>query len=723
MPKTALIFFLCVLCVLCGEFFFINAAEDENTVKATFAEGVSIYLCEPTFSNGVFTTEKGGVINAPNLRIQARHLQYIRKLKEEEPQFTLMAEGDLMIVFNGYFFVGERLEYDFQGKSGYIINGRTGTEPWYVGGKTIRLFPDGSYIIDDAFITTDDNICPDWKIAANRTKLCEQRYVEAKDVRFRFFNTTLFWLPTFSLDLDTIFDNPISYSLRWGGREGPRVGMTYEVFSWEHFKTWLKLDYRLNRGPGGGIETRYRSEDRRVFFQTINYIARDNSIFLPSERLRYRFEGAFSGLFLDDTVSVDFTYDKLSDKYMATDYDDKGIELETAGRTQLDITRQHKDWIANLYSRVRINSFETVKQELPTLMNSWRPLVLGKTGIISDNRLKLSYMDFDYAHHLPDVHDFSAGRFAFSHLLYRPIVTKAVTVTPEAGLEAICYTNGPHGEDGHWLALGVFGCEINTPMYRFYNAQKHVFEPYASYHYYTSPTISPHKHYIFDIEDGWVRLNMVRFGARNSLYKRGCDGYISRYLWVDLYANAFIDIHTIPQTIQKVYADTVWRPNDFLKFTLCSAWNFQENQLDHANLRAQWTVNADFALAAEYRHRDAFDWRKADHTNFMLDAFHTVEELRDSPVSDRRDTFLVHLFYRFLPNWALEFESRHGWNRRHENNYTEFEVDLLTTIYSAGQMKLSYQHIEGDDRVAIYFSIGLKRPDSCSDCIIPFLDF
>lgn len=701
----------------------VHAEEDvEDVVKKVFAEGVSIDLCEPTFSNGVFTTEKGGVITAPNLRIQAMCLTYTRRFSEDEPIFTLIAEGSLMVNFNDYIFVGDRLEYDFQKKKGILYQGRTGVEPWFLGGNTILLNPDGTYSAYLSYITTDENVCPDWKISSEATTLKDQRFVSAKNVRFQFDESTLFWLPSLKLDLETIFENPIRYSFRWGGREGPRFGMFYEVISWEQFQTVLRFDYRLNRGPGGGVETRYKSADHKEFFQTINYVARDNSIFLPSERLRYRFEGVYSRLLWDDTISLDITYDKLSDKYMATDYDEKGIELEIAGRTQLDINKQDPNWIANLYSRVRINSFETVKQELPTFLNTWRPINIGRTGIISDNQYKLSYMNFDYAEHLANIHDFSAVRLAFSNSLYRPFQLKALTVTPEAGVNAVYYSNGPHGEDARWLVLGAFGCEVNAPFYRFYSNQKHVMEPYASYHYYTTPTISPHKHYIFDIEDGWVRLNMVRFGARNSLYKKNC-GYVSRYLFMDLYANAFIDVHTIPHTIPKVYAFTVWRPTEFLKNTIDTAWDFEENQLDHMNVRMEWTVNADLAISAEYRHRDAFDWRKADHDNFMLDAFHTIQELRDSTVSDRRDTFLMHMFYRFLPNWALELESRHGWNRRYENSYTEFEVDLLTTVYSAGQVKLSYQHIEGDDRIAIYFSVGLKRPDSSSDCIIPFLEF
>jgi hypothetical protein len=135
------------------------------------------------------------------------------------------------------------------------------------------------------------------------------------------------------------------------------------------------------------------------------------------------------------------------------------------------------------------------------------------------------------------------------------------------------------------------------------------------------------------------------------------------------------------------------------------------NELDHYNVRTEWTYSPNFALAVEYRHRSSYDWRKADHTNFILDSFRTIQELRDSQLSDRRDTLLLHMFYRFHPSWAFEFKSRSGWNRILEPSYNEFEIDLLGTLRSAWNFKLSYQHKEDDDRISVYMTIGIQRPD------------
>jgi hypothetical protein len=347
-----------------------------------------------------------------------------------------------------------------------------------------------------------------------------------------------------------------------------------------------------------------------------------------------------------------------------------------------------------------------------------------------------------------------------------------INITPEAGGVFIAYSNSPGSrETPKYLAVGKFGCNINTNFSRIYGQHKHLITPYVQYDYFTSPTVPPnsdyvlvpiedkHKsktaldsqntsdsengtqepapqkfrytlkfpndsHYIFDIEDGWYRLDMMQVGIAQSIFRKQSNGLITRPLYANLYANVFFDTHTFAQSIPKVYGDVIFNSFSFLRHSFSTAWNFNQNLFDYYNFRTEWTVNENIALAFEYRHRSPFDWRKADRTNFILDSFRSVRQLRHSQLSDRRDTLLFHIFYRFHPCWAFQFESRSGWNRIHQPNYNEFEIDLIGALPSALNFKLSYQHREDDDRLSVYMSIGMKRPDFSPPCgIVPFLGF
>lgn len=686
------------------------AQEIDKILQKGTEEGITADLRNPLYTDGVLSTDKGGVITASEIRIQALHLRYTRKVVDQKQIWTIEAEGDLIVEFGEYVFVGEKLFYDFQTQEGIIEYGKTAVEPWYFGGEKLELRPDGSYIIYNGYVTTSERDQPDWGIYSQLVQVEQERYLRAQEVSIKVLDYTVLWIPALRANLDFIFDNPIRYRFRWGGHQGPRFGLTYEVFSWKHWKTFVRFDYRLTRGPGGGIETNYRSMDRQTEFQSIFYLAKDSSILHTHEKARYRFEGALQKRMDEGKTGIWLTYDKISDKDMPSYYYDRDFDFDTAERTQLRIRRQEENWIGSLYARIRINSFQTVKQELPTLEVNFKPFELRHTGIIFENLASASYLNFEYSKYLLHVRNYSSSRLQYFPTLYRPIVLgRFGTLTPEIGMVSIFYGDSPKRES-QWALLGKAGVELRTWLYRYYPSFKHIIEPYVFYRYYSSPASSPHQHYIFDISDGWTRLNYLSFGIHNAFYTKQDNACTTRLLSADLYSFAFFDTHKIRQTIPRIYGKLSFFSLPTVKHIFDTGWNLEHNQVDFFNFRTEWTVNADFAIAAEYRHRGPYWWRKVDNENFFLDMFHSEEQMLHSSLSDRRDTLLIHFFYRFHPNWACEFTSRQGWNRKREPSYIEFEFDLLTTIQTAWHLRFSYQHQEKDDRVAMYLNVGLRRP-------------
>ena len=141
--------------------------------------------------------------------------------------------------------------------------------------------------------------------------------------------------------------------------------MIANIFSWNGFELFFRFDYRFNRGPGAALESDYVGNGGRTFAKTINYVALDNSIEEPSQRMRFRFQGIFDHTSYNDRTHFHLSYDKLSDNEMATDYFEKGLELKTGRKTEASLVHRAPRLITSLYTRVKINNFETVKQELP----------------------------------------------------------------------------------------------------------------------------------------------------------------------------------------------------------------------------------------------------------------------------------------------------------------------------------------------------------------------
>lgn len=692
--------------------------------QPSLPEGISVQLRDPQYSEGTLRTSQGGLITSEGIRIQAQHLLYTRNQTNHGNVCKVEAEGDLLFEFGDYIFVGKRLEYDFQDKTGVIYEGKTAVEPWFFGGERIYLHANGSYTIYNGYLTTSETCAIEWKLTAEEATLYPNRDLIAHQFKFQYYKIPFLWIPYLKVNLDYILDSPIRYSARWGGRQGPRIEFIYEIFDWNGWKTFLKFDYRLTRGPGIGLESYYRSDDHAETFEAINYIARDSSIENPNERFRYRFQGDYSRKFFDDKVSFNLTYDKLSDKYMATDYRDSGLDLEYVGATALKIRRQADHWIANITATMRLNSFQTLKQELPTFALNLKPFNLGATKIISNQLFKASYLDYKYSDQIHHTQDYHSSRIQYAHQLYRTFNLFPLILTPECGGTIIHYGNLPKDND-HWLAMGIFKLEAKAPFFKDHGFYTHSLTPYARYEFYSMPTSTPKKHYIFDIDDGLYQVNMLRFGLQQNFYFKSNQEFIYRPIKIDLYANAFFDSKTFTQVIPKAYCDVTFYATPKFRHTLSTAWDFEHNLLDHFNLRTELTISENAAIATEYRHRSAFCFRKADPTNFMLESYRTQGRLAHSALSDRRDTLLVNLFYRFHPLWALDFQMRHGWNRKLQPNYTEFGIDLLGKPQAAWQVKFSYTHCENDrHRFTVYFNMGGVPPDGWKyDYLIPSVTF
>jgi lipopolysaccharide assembly outer membrane protein LptD (OstA) len=164
--------------------FFSSALIGQEAIKLMeqgFTEEVTVDLRNPLFSDGILTTEEGGVAKGPNFRLQALKIKYTKK----EEQTTVEAEEQLIVEFGEYVFVGDRIFYDFQKKEGVIFNGRTGIEPWYIGGERIELRPDGTYYIYNGFFTTSENVDPEWVILAQEAVIEEKQYFKAQRVHLK----------------------------------------------------------------------------------------------------------------------------------------------------------------------------------------------------------------------------------------------------------------------------------------------------------------------------------------------------------------------------------------------------------------------------------------------------------------------------------------------------------------------------------------------------------
>jgi hypothetical protein len=661
-------------------------------LATSFAEDYNINLKDPVFTQGTISTDQGGVISNAELRIQARHIEYTNRVENGIATKKVVAEGDLLLEYNGRIFIGRRLEYDLITKTGTMLEGRTSTDYWFVGGDEIELQADGSFWISNAYLTTVEGQGAWWELRSSKININSNSLLSAKNIKIKFFNIPIFWFPSFKFDLKLIKDSPIRYKMIWDQILKQKISMRYELFSTETFSLFGRLDYRFRKGPGAAIETDYHSLDERTLFQTKNYGAWDKLVDDEQGNKRFRLQGVVTTHSTDEKTKFYMAYDRLSDDKMPQDFKSDDFELNTQKRTILWVSHHQDNYFTHFTLQPRINYFQSINQQLPLFNVSLRPLPLGNSGIISDNSFSAGYLNYVYSRELAKtLHASQAGRFETCNTLYRHFNWGAVNFTPAAGFTGIFYSNNPH-HHSTGQALWIYEFDLNSKLYKSYPSFKHVLEPYVRFNGITAPTSPNHSHFIFSIEDGYSQQNLFRSGVYQAFYPKGKS--LLPDITLDLYSNLFLGPTKFNRGLPKLYLTGEFTyPTWHIASDII--YNMQELLFDRTNIRTEWTISEAAAFGVEFRHRSKYDWRKSDHDNYMLDIDRRIDELIHSPISDGRDTILSRFQFRFSPLWTCHIETHHGWGRRNEPRYDSYEIKLATLLTGRWQLSVGYKYTPG----------------------------
>lgn len=666
---------------------------------------VEARLRNPLYKGGVLTTEEGGVLVGRQIRIQARHIAYTKEPNRTPPLCNVYCEGDLLIDFKGWTLSADAIFYDFITETGYLLNGRTASPPWYIGGKEMCIDSNGELIVRDGYITTSEGKDQrDVQVLARKLILTKNRIASASNVQVRLLNTPLLWLPKMKLNLKKLSRSPFGIRFGWGRFMDPYLSVVYNFLDWNDLKAMARIDGFFRHGVGMGIDTQFDPQNSKAAFYTRNYWVHDLAIDDPQKRNRWRYQGTYANRHWEDSLILKAQYDFVSDGQMAYTYRTKDFDLKTAGATKFDIRKKDPNYLANLLGVVQVNRFQSVNQHLPSFLFNLHPIEFPTTGLVLEADFSASYLNYVFSQDVTPITNFNGGRFSATPTLYRPISLKPVTVTPLVGLIGIYYSNSPDSGGAVGQAVGKFGVSAESSLFQTFGHVKHVMEPYIHYTYLTEPTVPLGEHYLYSIDDGLNRLNQLRFGMEHSFYtKKSC---IERKFWFDVWANAFFSQNALPVSIPTGFFDCEYKPIPPLSFALNSGYSFAYHNPYYLNTSLDWTFSENFAMGIGYRGRSKYYIRKADFYNFIIDVTRPAEELDASALSDKRQTFLFRTFVRPIPDFTAKFDLRYGWDRIDQDPYMEYRLDLGTILFQHWAFNFVLEHNES----AMRYSFSLKIP-------------
>jgi len=666
-----------------------------------------IHLNEPEYKDGMLLTNQGGVIISPDLYIQAKHMMYINR--KEEPLHKVIAMGDLMIEYGKHICVGQKIEYDFITERGVMYDGVASTNLWFLRGKKICFNADRSLSLYHASIDTSEKAKGIWQIYSPEVEITKDHFISTKNVVFRYAGIPIFWLPFFKSSLKLFTDSPIRYEISWNKTSSPQLLMHYRVYSWKEFDLFMRFYIHPLREGGVALESNYHPLDKHISCSTYSYVDHNTlrrDLYPSRSRTHYRFKGYCNTQNENKTLSLVTSYDWLNDKNMPALFNNHAFERTSIEQTKIEIDHYRKEMIFGIKGNVRVNSFQGMKQELPSLFWTLKPVEIGESGIISENRITMAYLDYVSAHNIaPFISDFNALRLSARHVLYRSFSHKGFIFTPLIGFTGIFYGNN---RDNHSVIQAVWDYQVmcNLTLKRAYRAFDHTLQPYSTFQGFTRPTAPPGIPYIFSIQDGFNSLNFIEVGIRNLFYCRQ-NPLVEPNFIADFYFYHFFINDYFYRSLPKIQGHCVWNFSSW-KLSGHIGWNVERQALDYANIGIAWTMNANFACKTELRYRGPFHWRKSDPHNFIMDVTREFSELLHSPLTDKRTFLLSRLQINITPRWILRLESHMGWGRATEPSYYESKIDFISMMSTGWQLKASFIHSLVPQGKDSHFSFGIS---------------
>ena len=311
--------------------------------------------------------------------------------------------GDVLLREGQRTIRATELYYDLQNKRGLARNAvlrtfdPTRAVPVYVRAKELRQLGESRYEADDISVTTSEFWTPQLAAKASKVRVIDtikdadsdeqasdsNFTAHMKDVRVKYYDATLLWLPSMRSNLlnpevplksvrvghDSTFGTSIETQWFLGRVLGLREPAgTYST---------LFLDYYDKRGPGGGLGVEYEREN--YFGRVLGYAIYDQgedrlgrtrkNIDVPQE-LRGRFSFQHRQYLPDDwQLTAEANY--LSDKNFLEQFYRQEFYASKEPETLLHVKRIEDNRALAFLSKVNVNDFQAEVEELPSAEYHW----------------------------------------------------------------------------------------------------------------------------------------------------------------------------------------------------------------------------------------------------------------------------------------------------------------------------------------------------------------
>lgn len=635
----------------------------------------------------------------------------------DETAGTLLAEGNVSLQYEGLFWRGERLHYNYLLRQLEAEQFRVGSPPFYASGESLLLNRSNqTYTAINSVLTTDNVADPAFSIRSKKLVISPGKSATAQQASVRIGNLPVMYFPTYTRHLNR---HPNHVLLTPGYRTlyGPYLLGKYHWFWTTNLSGAFNVDFRQKRGFGFGPEVEY-DFGRWGRGQATAYYTHDDKpgfdpLRQPIDDERYRIKFAHQAT-LRTNLTATLLINKQSEAQVIRDFFESEYREDPQPKSFLELNQLWSNFSLSLIAQPQLNDFFQSVERLPDLKLSGFRQQIGASPFFYESDSSLGYYRFQPVES-SITNDYSAMRGDTFHQILLPKTFFGwLNFVPRVGGRFTHY--GETESDGTVRGeqdRGVFntGAELSAKASRVWNQARsplldiaglrHIVEPSINYVFVPDPSRAPRELPQFDYELQSLRLlpidypdynsidsidsqNVLRLSLHNKLQTKRADGIDNLVNW-GLYTDWRIDPRSDQETFADLFSDLDLKPRSWLILSSEIRYNLDQSNIRIAKHTTSIVPNDVWALSLGH-------WYVREDPAFGLQS----------------ENNLIHssLYYRFNENWAARvthhYEARDG--VLEEQYYTLYR-DLRSWTSALTLRFRDHRFGQDDFTIALTFSL------------------
>ncbi len=470
-----------------------------------------------------------------------------RKLTVNTKTKQGVAEGQARLEDENGVIEGEKIIYDFQTKTGNIVDAGFRANPYFGKARKIERLGESEFVARYGYLTTCSLDRPHYRIASKQMGISPGNKINTRHDTLYLSSFPLMYLPRFS----HVLQDPMMHVRVMPGKSkdwGYYVLSGWKYNFTEHVSGRIYFDYRNKLGYAEGFGSNYTTPflgkgDFKFYYTE----EKPESKTLPTDtqrtefqrylvRWRHKWDINEQTNFISEFYKIGDQRRKYldSNRNILKDYFYREYEKDSEPLSYVFFHHSFGYSSIDILAQKRVNHWFNQLEKLPEIKYTLPSAEIGETGFYFDNSSVLTNFNKKAATAPVSPEEVKVTRLDTSSKLSYPTKLFFLEFTPFLKDRQVFYDKGADGKSLPVNTIFYAGADLSTKFYRIFNVNsdfmgvslrglRHIITPTLGYSYNHSPTISPSKLKQIDDVDLLTSSNAANLGLSNKLQTKRLD--------------------------------------------------------------------------------------------------------------------------------------------------------------------------------------------------------